>query len=670
MSETARNADAGRSIEDVQRSEERLARIVGLSADAIICIDEEQTITLFNEGAERTFLCKATDIIGRKLTQLIPQRYRQAHGGHVAGFAGGAPGSRHMADRQAVFGLRANGEEFPADASISKIVVGGEAVYTVVLRDVTDRFQREQERRIESDRLKQAMDAGRIGGFELDQQHDRVRLFGHARSILGISDGEISTERWFSLIHPEDGPRMADAIRHAARAGHQVEMECRIRRGDGARRWVRAIAARTGGDEPWPRLFGAIQDVTEQKALQQLLEERVAERTQALEAEIVRRELAQDTLVRVQRMEAYGQLTGGIAHDFNNLLTVIGGNLALLEDQIAEPRHARILKRATDAVDMGSRLTRRLLSFASRSRLEPQVLNLNDQVVGVIDLLRRTIGEGIAISSELAPDLGRVRADASEIENAILNLAINARDAMSGGGQLVIETANVALEAGEARPAGIEHLAAGRYVRLSVSDTGVGMAPEVLARAFEPFFTTKEPGQGTGLGLASIYGFARQSQGGVTLESEPGKGTMVSIYLPDLGMAGASGAAPASAAKAASSSSTILVVEDNPDVREVTIERLEQLGYAVLSSASGPDAVALLSRDVKVDLVFSDVMMAGGMSGHDVASWIAANRPGLRVLLTSGFAGPAAARPGGPRILSKPYSTTELAEAIAGALDL
>lgn len=670
MSETARNAGAGRSIEDMQRNEERLARIVGLSADAIICIDEQQTITLFNEGAERTFLCKATDIIGQKLTRLIPHRYRQAHGGHVAGFAGGAPGSRHMADRQAVFGLRANGEEFPADASISKIVVGGEAVYTVVLRDVTDRFQREQERRIESDRLKQAMDAGRIGGFELDQQHDRVRLFGHARSILGIDDAEISTERWFSLIHPEDGPRMADAIRHAARAGHQVEMECRIRRGDGARRWVRAIAARTGGDEPWPRLFGAIQDVTEQKALQQLLEERVAERTQALEAEIVRRELAQDTLVRVQRMEAYGQLTGGIAHDFNNLLTVIGGNLALLEDQIAEPRHARILKRASDAVDMGSRLTRRLLSFASRSRLEPQVLNLNDQVVGVIDLLRRTIGESIAIASELAPDLGRVRADASEIENAILNLAINARDAMSGGGQLVIETANVTLEADEARPAGIEHLAPGRYVRLSVSDTGAGMAPEVLARAFEPFFTTKEPGQGTGLGLASIYGFARQSQGGVTLESEPGKGTMVSIYLPDLGMAGEAALSTDSPAKAASAPSTILVVEDNPDVREVTIERLEQLGYAVVSSASGPGAVALLSGGMKVDLVFSDVMMAGGMSGHDVASWIEAHRPGLRVLLTSGFAGPAAARAEGPRILSKPYSTAELAEAIAGALDL
>jgi len=662
-----------RPIEVIRSSEERFSKIVAMSADAIICIDSSQIITLFNEGAERTFGYQATEVLGRRLDLLLPLRFRAGHGDHVSGFARGGPASRHMADRQAVFALRKNGEEFPADASISKIMVGEEAVYTVVLRDVSDRVQRETERQLEAQRLRLAMDAGRLGAFEHDQQTDTVRLLGHAAAILGLQATQIDIDTWFELIHPDDAGRVADSIRHAVSGQHQVEIEYRIRRSDGARRWVRAIASRGGQSGSWPNLFGTIQDITEQKALQQLLEERVAERTAALEAEIVQREQAQGTLVRVQRMEAYGQLTGGIAHDFNNLLTVIGGNMELVAENIADPRLARMLKRATDAVDMGSRLTRRLLSFARRSRLEPEVLNLNEQVVGVIDLLRRTIGESIAISSDLAPDLGQVRADASEIENAILNLAINARDAMPGGGQLVIETANVLIDGGFRAAMQIDAIAPGPYVRLSVSDTGTGMPPEVLSRAFEPFFTTKEPGRGTGLGLASIYGFARQSNGGATIDSEVGRGTTIHLYLPQVGPGEEAVARHDEAGQTqALPGTSVLVVEDNPDVRDVAIARLQRLGYAVLACDNGPAAIALLQGKERVDLVFSDIMMAGGMSGHDVARWVTEHRPGLPVLLTSGFADKVAdalaADTPPQKVLRKPYSTAELARALADVL--
>ncbi len=661
-----------RSLDDIRKSEERLARIVALSADAIICIDGEQRITMFNEGAERAFGYAAAEMIGEGLNRLVPQRFHAVHATHVDTFSGGRPASRHMGDRQAVFGLRKSGEEFPADASISKIIVGGEAVYTVVLRDVSERVAREQERRIESERFRQAVDAGQLGAFEHNPSNGHLRLLGHAADILGVSEDRMPLGRWLAMVEPEDKPAVEASMENVIQTGDQSQVEYRIVREDGARRWIRGIAS-LGRDA---RVFGTIQDITEQKALQFLLEERVAERTAALEAEILRREQAQEALVRVQRMDAYGQLTGGIAHDFNNLLTVIGGNLELLDAHVADERQARMLKRAIDAVGMGSRLTYRLLSFARRGRLEPQTLNLNEQVMGVIDLLRRTIGETITISSDLAPDLGQVRADASEIENAILNLAINARDAMPGGGKLMIETSNINVGVAPDQPGGIDGLQPGPFVRLSVSDTGTGMAREVLARAFEPFFTTKEPGRGTGLGLASIYGFVRQSNGSVTIQSEARKGTVVNIYLPRFNTAPASlspvtgpdGADAGGAVADTRMRPVILVVEDNAEVRNITCTRLESLGYQFRACGDGPSAIAFLQSGAPVNLVFSDIMMAGGVSGYDLERWVAANRPGLRMLLTSGFSDGADHGDSALRILRKPYRNADLAQAISGAL--
>ena len=297
-----------------------------------------------------------------------------------------------------------------------------------------------------------------------------------------------------------------------------------------------------------------------------------------------------EALRKSQRMEAIGQLTGGIAHDFNNLLTIITGNHELLDMVLEDAEQRDLLTRANNAALMGARLTNRLLTFARRRKLDPMVLDLNEQVLTMAELLRRTLGETVVFATLLAPGLWQVRADPSEIENALLNLAINARDAMPGGGKLVIETKNVRLDDGDvATEVGVQP---GDYVRLSVSDTGVGMPREVLARVFEPFFTTKEPGKGTGLGLSVIYGFVKQSGGHVTAYSEVGKGTTVNLYLPRVAAEAERRAAARKVASAALEiGETILLVEDNAEVRTVTARRLRNLGYSVIEAGNAAQAV-------------------------------------------------------------------------------
>ncbi|MFY9626740.1 MAG: PAS domain S-box protein [Methylocystis sp.] len=373
-----------------------------------------------------------------------------------------------------------------------------------------------------------------------------------------------------------------------------------------------------------------------------------------------------------QRLEALGQLTGGIAHDFNNLLTVISGNLQLLDLKLADERLRRHVAEAERAIGMGVRLNQRLMTFARRRLLASVLIDLNEYVAYMLELLHRTLGEHITIETVLAERIWSVLVDPSEIENAILNLAINARDAMPGGGKLVIETANVTIAEGGPLPR--EQLAPGDYVRLSISDTGKGMPPQVLARAFEPFFTTKGPGKGTGLGLASIYGFIKQSGGHVTLRSEEGRGTVVDIHLPKV----ESGAAPAPAptvsnSQTAGGGETILVVEDNAGVRRVTAERLEMLGYEVLEAEDARSALELLNMAERVDLVFSDVVMPGGMSGFELAQEIRARWPSLKILLTSGFPSDIDFADKntveGLMILQKPYGPAQLTKAIRIALE-
>jgi PAS domain S-box-containing protein len=377
-------------------------------------------------------------------------------------------------------------------------------------------------------------------------------------------------------------------------------------------------------------------------------------------------------LAQAQKMEAVGQLTGGIAHDFNNLLLVITGNLELLDEQLERDDLRSLLKEAQDAAQLGSQLTHQLLSFARRRHTDPHVIVLNDLVVRVADLLRRTLGEHISLANSLTPNLWETRADPGQFQSAIVNMAVNARDAMPNGGKLVVETRNVVLDADHAdlHP----ELKPGEYVQLSVSDTGTGMPPEIRDRVFEPFFTTKEKGRGTGLGLAMVYGFIKQSGGHVTIYSEVGHGTTINLYFPRVVTASAeqkqSGAAMSKVDPQARE--TILVVEDDERVRVLTVTRLKMIGYRVLEASDGRKALEVLQGGDRVDLVFTDLIMPGGLSGREVANRARELKPGIKVLLTSGYAEELVRgdelEQEQLRVLRKPYRQADLVMALRDVL--
>jgi signal transduction histidine kinase len=392
----------------------------------------------------------------------------------------------------------------------------------------------------------------------------------------------------------------------------------------------------------------------------------------AVARDVTDRTRLEEQLHQAQKLEAVGQLTGGIAHDFNNLLTVIVCNLDMLKEfPGTTPVAMQSIDLALNAALRGSDLTRQLITFARRQALVPQTFSLNDRVSATVDLLHRTLGEQIEIKLILEPDLWPAIADPSQLESALVNLAINARDAMERSGRLTIETMNARLDSDYAE-ANVD-ATVGDYVVLCVSDTGGGMAPDVLARAFEPFFTTKQH-HGSGLGLSMVYGFVRQSRGHVTIYSEPGHGTTVRLYLPRaVEQAPAAPVAKPEPMPAARASERILVVEDNPDVRNTVIRQLTELGYETIEASGGKEAMILLSNGERVDLLFSDVVMPGGMDGVDLAEAASEARPDMKILLTSGFARASIQGERASRhlktLLSKPYRKAELAARLRAVLD-
>jgi signal transduction histidine kinase len=415
------------------------------------------------------------------------------------------------------------------------------------------------------------------------------------------------------------------------------------------------------------------------------LEARVAERTaelaaanRELVAQIEERERIAEALRQAQKMEIIGQLTGGVAHDFNNLLTIILGNLETLQRQLEQPEfNAARLRRSADNAARGAEraaaLTQRLLAFSRRQPLEPKAIDVNKLVGAMSDLLRRTLGERIAVETVLAGGLWPTHADPNQLESAILNLALNARDAMPGGGRLTIETANAHLD--ETYTARQTEVAPGQYVVVAVTDSGVGMSREVIRQAFEPFFTTKDAGHGTGLGLSQVYGFVKQTGGHVSIYSEPDQGTTVKIYLPRLH--GAQDPVEhrdhGGAASADERRQTVLVVEDDDDVRAHSAEVLEELGYRVLEAPNGPSALEILERQPEVALLFTDVGLPGGMNGRELAEEACRRRPGLRVLFTTGYAKNAIVHDGrldpGVQLITKPFSFAALAAKVRDLLE-
>ncbi len=469
-------------------------------------------------------------------------------------------------------------------------------------------------------------------------------------SLFGVRRDEvdISVESWTSRIHPEDRDRVLADMRRAIDGDiERWSGRYRFQRHDGGYAHVldRGHVIRDASGKA-VRMVGGMTDITE------------------------RLELAEQ-LRQSQRLESVGQLTGGVAHDFNNLLTVILGGADLLQGQLNHDGHSRLHAEMIErAARRGADLTRHLLAFARKQALNPRAVHINQLVNAMNDLLRRTLGEHIDIQVEGDEDLWPALVDPGQLESALLNLAINARDAMPGGGLLTIQSANVWLDEAQAKLLG--DVLPGPYIQLSVSDTGMGIRPEHLDRVFEPFFTTKEKGKGTGLGLAMVYGFIKQSGGHVQLESQPGHGTAVKLYLPPVDGMQRPSRPVEREASVEGGSEAILLVEDDDLVRQCVSDQLALLGYHVMEARNGPEALSLLQTGVQVDLLFTDIVMPGGMTGRQLAEDARQLRPDLQVLFTSGYTEDAFGNHDrldpGVRLLSKPYRQADLARAIRKAL--
>jgi PAS domain S-box-containing protein len=485
----------------------------------------------------------------------------------------------------------------------------------------------------------------------------------------GVPAEEMKPDGW-APVHPDDMERSIRLWQEALATGKPYVAEYRIRRHDGMFRWhiTRAIPIR-GADGAITRWIGASADIQDQKsseeALAQLnatLEQQVRERTaELLEAEA--------TLRQSQKMEAVGQLTGGLAHDFNNLLTGITGSLELMASRLDQGRLddlGRYLEIARGAAQRAAALTHRLLAFSRRQTLDPKPTDMNQLVGGMDELIRRTVGPAVTVEVVAAPGLSAVLADPNQLENALLNLCLNARDAMPGGGRLIVETGNRILGDAEARSL---ELPAGQYVQLSVRDTGAGMTAEVIARAFDPFYTTKPIGEGTGLGLSMVYGFVRQSGGQAHIRSQPGQGAEVRLLLPRYDGECDAPEAPAAAPKAQRGDGrTVLVVDDEPSVRLLIREVLDELGYEIMEAETGAGGLEILQSGRRVDLLVTDVGLPGGMNGRQLADAALSGRADLKVLFITGYAEKAVIGDGSLKppmyILTKPFSLETLGRCV------
>ena len=513
----------------LRESQARFAGIVSSAMDAIISVDEKQEIVLFNTAAEEMFGVSAEDMLGQPLAALMPERHREAHRHHVDHFGRTGLTNRSMGTLGLVNGRRANGEEFPIEASISQIEASGQKLFTVILRDVTERRQAEQTR---------------------------------------------------------------------------VSLEARLR--------------------------------------------------------------------QAQKMEAIGQLAGGVAHDFNNLLTVILGNASFLVDDPGLSSESRELTRqVAEAAGRASNLTRQLLAFSRQQTMQVRRVHLNDLLGDVYKMLSRLIGEHIALQCSYGPELPWIEADPGMIEQVIVNLAVNARDAMPKGGRLTIATHTEIVSPAEARSD--PEARSGRFVTLTVTDTGTGMDPSTRERLFEPFFTTKEVGKGTGLGLATVYGIVKQHNGWIDVVSEPDQGSTFRVFVPVCEAPAAAPTAPEPKQELPRGTETVLVVEDEEPVRKFATATLRRCGYHVLEAACGIDAVGVWENHDRIDLLLTDMVMPGGMSGRELAEDLTSRRPDLKVIYTTGYTRDMVGGDTGyltnENYLPKPYTLTGVATAVRRRLD-
>src|SRR5262245_25417984 len=519
-------------------------------------------------------------------------------------------------------------EDFPRDASAPAIVPGTHPVKAYPSSSMIERI------------FETSLDLILV----VDRKGNFLRVSPSSFVILGYRPDDMVGRSAAEFLHPDDLENTRGEMRLARRGQVMRNFECRYIHKGG-----HAVPLTWTGlwSEPDQQHFFIGRDMTERLKLESQLRQ-------------------------AQKMEAVGLLTGRIAHDFNNILTTIIATTEMMADEVAgDQKLAHMVASLDEAAERGAQLVHRLLAFARKQPLQVLTVDLNEIVTRMVAILRRTLGADIAIKTALAPDLWPAIADPSQLEDAILNLAVNARDAMPKGGQLVIETANAHLD---------EHYAAqnvdvipGDYVAVIVTDSGNGMPADVIERAFEPFFTTKESGHGSGLGLSMVYGFIKQLRGHVKIYSEVGHGTSIKLYVPQAKSAMKSAEEAAATAPHPAGNETILLVEDDPAVRAVGVTILENLGYRVLQAEDAQIAMAILQTSEPIDLLFTDLVLPNGMSGQDLVREARALRPGLKALFTSGYSAQFIAARGDTDqnvpLLGKPYRKHKLAEAIRNALD-
>ncbi len=655
----------------VEEGETRLQTIFDSAADlAIVATDCDGRVTDWNSGAERIFGWTAEAMRGVSAERIFTpeDRAQDRAGGEMR---------KALANGRAVnerWHVRQDGARFWASGDMTPLLAkdGKHLGFLSVLRDRTEQHLAgerlaQSEERYRS--LFEALDAGFCviemkfdgDGKALDYRFVEVNpAFERQTGLTGAAG------RWMRELAPAHEQYWFDTYGRVALTGEPTRFEDAA---EALGRWYDVHAYRVGGSAA-RRVAVLFSDISRRRqtehdlhALTLSLESQVQVRTGELMA-------AEEALRQSQKMEAVGQLTGGLAHDFNNLLTGITGSLELLGMRIGQGRIDeldRYIAAAQGAARRAAALTHRLLAFSRRQTLDPKPTDVNRLTAGMDELIRRTIGPSVQLEMVLASDLWVTLVDPNQLENALLNLCINARDAMPTGGRLTVETSNILLDDHAARE---RDLAPGQYVSLLVSDTGTGMTPEVVARAFDPFFTTKPIGMGTGLGLSMIYGFAKQSGGQVRIHSTPGLGTKVWLYLPRLRETAVTAleAEAAQEVPRALHGQTVMVVDDEEVVRMLVVEVLRDLGYAALEAADARSGLLHLDAGGRIDLLITDVGLPGGMNGRQLADAARVRRAGLKVLFITGFAESAAVGNGsmeaGMEVMTKPFAVEALATKI------
>jgi PAS domain S-box-containing protein len=614
--------------------------VVESSNDAIITKLLDGTITGWNGAAERLFGFSAAEALGRNINIIVPPDRRDEVRNIIERTRRGEPIEHFETSR-----VRKDGSAVEVSLSISPIrSVSGEVVgISKAARDIAESKRTEQALSQEIEERRRIFDSSNDLILVTDTAGNFIQVSPSVTAILGYQPSDMIGHSAVEFIHPEDLEHTRREMRAARRGQSKRNFETRYVNKEG-----KAVALNWTGtwSEPVRRHFFIGRDLTEKQA-------------------------AEAQLRHAQKMDAVGQLTGGVAHDFNNILTVITGTIGILEEAVADqPQLAAIAKLIDEAAERGANLTKHLLAFARKQPLQPVELDVNALVLEAAKLLHPTLGEHIEITPLLAEDAWTALADPNQLTTAVLNLAINARDAMPNGGKLALETSNVFLDENYASTQ--SEVTPGNYVMIAVSDTGTGIPPALLERVFEPFFTTKEVGRGTGLGLSMVFGFVKQSGGHIKIYSEEGHGTSVKIYLPRATGLQQTAAEAQVTADIEGGNETILVVEDDSLVRRYVMTQIESLGYTTLEAANASDALQIIYHVPTIDLLFTDVIMPAPMNGRQLVDEALKRRPGLKTLFTSGYTENAIVHHGrldsGVLLLAKPYRKSELARMIRLAL--